>query len=185
MRKSEVFIRRETCDGPRARQLHRAIEFFFRYSVSKLQSMPTHMFTRPVAILLTNGLIRLFQKYPSRRSRAGGDHDESAVRHVCPAADPSDAALRLLAASRISGNRDDDLAHFPGGLTPGDEIRETRGTGSSNTRELVNSRRSRWYRRRQVALVARQRDQRTHSPRVCIGRGSDRPPGSSTHPSRE
>lgn len=56
MRKSEVFkYAAKHADGrERERFLERA-RFFFDYSVSTLLAMPTHRFTRPTVLMLTNG----------------------------------------------------------------------------------------------------------------------------------
>jgi YetA-like protein len=61
MRKSEVFgyAAKHSTGLERERFLERA-EFFFRYSTTKLASMPTRTLARPVVLLLANGLLRSF-----------------------------------------------------------------------------------------------------------------------------
>ena len=58
MRKSDVFTyaAKHTAGETRARFLERA-DFFFHESVAKLRSMPSHTLTRPVVLMLTNGLM--------------------------------------------------------------------------------------------------------------------------------
>ena len=58
MRKSDVFAyaAKHSTGEARTRLLERA-DFFFQASVSKLSSMPTRTLTRPVVLMLTNGLM--------------------------------------------------------------------------------------------------------------------------------
>ena len=58
MRKSDVFTfaAKHASGAARERFLERA-EFFFQASVSKLSSLPTRTLTRPVVLMLTNGLM--------------------------------------------------------------------------------------------------------------------------------
>jgi hypothetical protein len=58
MRKSDVFMfaARHASGAARDRFLERA-DFFFHASVSKLSRMPTRTLTRPVVLMLTNGLM--------------------------------------------------------------------------------------------------------------------------------
>jgi hypothetical protein len=58
IRKSDVFFyaAQHARDAERDRFLERG-EFFFQYAVTKLASMPTHTFARPVVLLLSNGML--------------------------------------------------------------------------------------------------------------------------------
>lgn len=58
IRKSDAFnyAAKHASAEERGAFLERA-QFFFRYSVTKLRSMPTRSFTRPVVVLLTSGLL--------------------------------------------------------------------------------------------------------------------------------
>lgn len=67
MRKSDVFkyAAKHAQELERETFLERS-EFFFRYSVTKLASMPTRAFTRPVVVLLGSGMMHAaFQKNPA------------------------------------------------------------------------------------------------------------------------
>jgi hypothetical protein len=59
IRKSEVFdlAARHASDAERARLVERA-EFFYRYSVDTLTTMPTRTLARPVVLMLVHGLLR-------------------------------------------------------------------------------------------------------------------------------
>jgi hypothetical protein len=66
MRKSEIFkyAAKHASGEERTRFLERS-EFFFRYSVEKLSSMPTRTLLRPVVLLLSYGYMHAhFQKHP-------------------------------------------------------------------------------------------------------------------------
>jgi hypothetical protein len=66
MRKSEVFkyAAKHAAGAERARFLERS-EFFFRYSVEKLSTMPTRTLARPVVLLLSFGFMHAhFQRHP-------------------------------------------------------------------------------------------------------------------------
>lgn len=79
MRKSEIFkyAAKHSSGEERTRFLERS-EFFFRYAVEKLSTMPTRTLARPVVLLLSYGYMHAyFQKNP----------DESAPRPAPPVAD--------------------------------------------------------------------------------------------------
>jgi hypothetical protein len=61
MRKSDIFklASMHTAGDERVRFLERG-DFFFDYSVRTLRGMPTHVLTRPVVLLLTNGLMHSY-----------------------------------------------------------------------------------------------------------------------------
>lgn len=72
MRKSEIFkyAYKHATDEDRIRFLERS-EFFFRYSVEKLSTMPTRTLARPVVLLLSYGYMHAyFQKNPNESGPA-------------------------------------------------------------------------------------------------------------------
>jgi hypothetical protein len=72
MRKSEIFkyAAKHSTGAERARFLERS-EFFFRYAVEKLSSMPTRTLARPVVLLLSYGYMHAyFQKNPNESAPA-------------------------------------------------------------------------------------------------------------------
>ena len=72
MRKSEIFkyAAKHSAGAERVRFLERS-EFFFRYSVEKLSSMPTRTLARPVVLLLSYGFMHAyFQKNPNETAPA-------------------------------------------------------------------------------------------------------------------
>ena len=72
MRKSEIFkyAAKHSTGAERSRFLERS-DFFFRYAVEKLSSMPTRTLARPVVLLLSYGYMHAyFQKNPSESAPA-------------------------------------------------------------------------------------------------------------------
>jgi hypothetical protein len=72
MRKSEIFkyAAKHSTGDERANFLERS-EFFFRYAVEKLSSMPTRTLARPVVLLLSYGYMHAyFQKHPDESAPA-------------------------------------------------------------------------------------------------------------------
>jgi hypothetical protein len=58
IRKSDVFLHAaQHADGEERERFLERGEFFFQYAVTKLASMPTHTFARPVVLLLSNGML--------------------------------------------------------------------------------------------------------------------------------
>ena len=61
MRKSEVFkYAAKHSDGEERRRFLERSEFFFRYSVEKLSTMPTRTLARPVVLLLSYGFMHAY-----------------------------------------------------------------------------------------------------------------------------